>query len=210
MPRTTTRPFIIAAALIALAFSQTAHAQILDLAFGGAPRTDGGQVVGISLNSHGQTLTSLGFYDHNDDGIATSYQLGLWDSTQTLVRTATVTPSSPLTDGFRYASIAPITLGTFSNPETFTIGVLLPENPDVWLDNATMILYFGFSGAGTGRYSGPIGTLVYPTTVDTGNNYYVVNANGPAPPVVPEPASAALIAIFATTFLSMSRRQKRT
>jgi hypothetical protein len=202
MLRTFTRQLLLSALVLTFAVSQS-HAQVADLAFGGSPRTDGGKVVGISLNSHGQTLTSLGFYDHNDDGIATSYQLGLWDSTQTLVRMATVTPSSPLTDGFRYASIAPITLGTFSMPETFTIGVVLPDNPaDVWLDGATMILTFGFSGAGTGQYSGPSGTLVYPSTVDTGNNYYVVNANGPAPPLVPEPATPILlftVALFAVT-----------
>jgi hypothetical protein len=208
MLRIFTRHFLLSAFVLTFAVSQS-HAQVADLVLGGSPRTDGGKVVGISLNSHGQTLTSLGFYDHNDDGIATSYQLGLWDSTQTLVRTATVTPSSPLTDGFRYASIAPITLGTFSLPETFTIGVVLPDNPaDIWLDSAIMILTAGFSGAGTGQYSGPSGTLIYPSTVDTGNNYYVVNANGPAPPLVPEPATAVVVTGFALAFAASIRRSR--
>jgi hypothetical protein len=186
-----------------LPLASDASAQILDLAFGGNVRNDGGRVVGISLNSFGTTLTSLGFYDHNDDGIAGTYQLGLWDSSQTLVRTATVTPASPLTDGFRYASIAPFTLGS---PETFTIGVLLPANPpDVWLDNAVMVLNVGYTGAGTGQFSAPTGSLIYPSTVDTGNNYYVVNANGPAPPVVPEPASIALVVIATFALLQRTR-----
>jgi hypothetical protein len=208
MLRTFTRQFLLSAFVLTFAVSQS-HAQVADLVFGGSPRTDGGKVVGISLNSYGQTLTTLGFYDHNDDGIATIYQLGLWDSTQTLVRTATVTPSSPLTNGFRYASIAPITLGTFSMPETFTIGVVMPDSPaDIWLDNATMILTFGFSGAGTGQYSGPSGTLVYPSTVDTNNNYYVVNANGPAPPLVPEPSTAIVATSFAFVLASSIRRSR--
>lgn len=210
MPHTSLRFLTLAAASVAvLVSSQISQAQILTLAFGGTARNDGGKVVGISLNSYGQTLTSLGFYDHNSDGIAGSYQLGLWDSTQTLVRTATVTPASPLTDGFRYASIAPITFGTLSDPEPFTIGVVLPENPaDIYLDSAVLVLNVGFTGAGTGQYSGPSGTLVYPSTLDS-SNYLVVNANGPAPPIVPEPMSVALAAVCAFTMISVRCRFKR-
>jgi hypothetical protein len=206
MIRTVTRLFTISALMLPFGIASSASAQILDLASGGNVRSDGGKVVGISLNSFGTTLTSLGFYDHDSDGISGTYQLGLWDASQTLVRTATVTPLSPLTDGFRYASIAPFTL---DNPETFTIGVLLPENPpDVWLGNASMILFVGYSGAGTGQFSGPSGTLVYPNNVDIGNNYYVVNANGPAPPLVPEPASIALVTLAALLGLTARRRTK--
>src|SRR6187455_3070970 len=152
MTRNITQILTNAAVLaIVLATTSYASAQILFLAGGGSPRTDGGKVVGISLNSGGQTITSLGFYDHNQDGIATSYQLGLWDASQNLLATATVTPSSPLTGDFRYAAISPVTIGSPSTPAAFTIGVLLPSNPaDVWLDNATLILATGFSGAGTG------------------------------------------------------------
>src|SRR5215218_1331012 len=152
MNRTIARFLICSAVLaIVIATASYASAQILPLAAGGTPRTDGGKVVGISLNSFGQTITSLGFYDHNQDGIATSYQLGLWDAGQNLLATATVTPSSPLTGDFRYAAISPITIGTPSTPAAFTIGVLLPLNPaDIWLDNATLIDFTGFSGPGTG------------------------------------------------------------
>src|SRR4051812_16658305 len=163
-------------AVLAIIFATTSYAsaQILFLAGGGSPRTDGGKVVGISLNSFGQTITSLGFYDHNQDGIATSYQLGLWDASQNLLATATVTPASPLTGDFRYAAISPITIGTPSTPAAFTIGVLLPLNPaDIWLDNATLIDFAGFSGAGTGQFSAPSGSLVYPSTLEP-SPYYVV------------------------------------
>src|SRR5215212_678529 len=157
MNRTITRFLSYAATLaICLAIASHASAQILVLASGGSPRTDGGKVVGISLNSFGQTITSLGFYDHNQDGIAASYQLGLWDASQNLLATTTVTPSSPLTGDFRYAAISPITIGSPSTPAAFTIGVLLPSSPsDIWLDNALLVLNFGFTGAGTGQYSAP-------------------------------------------------------
>src|SRR5437867_3056789 len=134
MARTLHR-LIAPASVIATILTVTSHAnaEIL-LGIGGSPRTDGGKVVGISLNSYGQTITSLGFYDYNQDGIATSYQLGLWDQFQNLLAAATVTPSSPLQGDFRYAAITPVTIGTLATPAAFTIGVLLPPNPpDIWL-----------------------------------------------------------------------------
>jgi hypothetical protein len=122
MMRTISCLKLLSALAALFALTSPADAQILDIdpCCGASLRTDGGKVVGISLNSYGNTITSLGFYDHNQDGILASYQLGLWDSSQTLVRTATVTPSSPLTGDFRYASVIPITLGTVAIPETFT------------------------------------------------------------------------------------------
>src|SRR3954467_3229014 len=122
------RAFTLLAALAAFAATSTnASAQIL-AGGGGSLRTDGGKVVGISLNSFGQTITSLGFYDHNQNGINASYQLGLWGASQNLLPTATVTPSSPPPGDFRYAAISPVTIGTPSIPAAFTIGVLLPQN----------------------------------------------------------------------------------
>ncbi len=203
MSRTITHNLTRVAALaLILATASHASAQVIFLATGGAPRTDGGKVVGVSLNSYGQTITSLGFYDFGQDGIAANYQVGLWDASQNLLASATVTPSSPLTGDFRYAAISPVTIGTPSTPATFTIGVLLPPNPaDIWLDNATLILNVGFTGAGTGQESPPTGSLIYPQTIGA-SPYYVVNANGPAP--IPEPTTLALLTL--ATSLAFPRR----
>jgi PEP-CTERM motif-containing protein len=201
------RVLAFTAIFLCLIVAQNAAAQIVFLGAGGSPRTDGGKVVGISLNSFGQTITSLGFYDHNQDGISGNYQLGLWDASQNLLATATVTPSSPLTGDFRYAAINPVTIGTFANPQSFTIGVLLPPNPsDIWLDNALLTLFFGYTGAGTGQFSGPSGTLVYPANIDS-TAYYVVNANGPAPPV-PEPSTMAIASLAAAIGMLAARRRR--
>jgi hypothetical protein len=179
----------------------SARGSILDLVFGGSPRSDGGKMVGISLTSFGKTFTSLGFYDHNQDGIAATYQLGLWDASQNLLATTTVSPSSPLIGQFRYGVIPAVTIGTFANPQPFTIGVLLqPVQTDVWLDSATLALYAGYAGAGTGQFLNS-GTLAYPTTLDA-SNYFVVNANG----IVPEPATVALVAAGAGAMLGRRRR----
>lgn len=168
-------------------------------------RTDGGKVVGVSFNSLGQTISSLGFYDHGGDGLAASYQLGLWDSSQSLIATATVTPSSPLIGDFRYAPITPVTLGSFALPASFTIGALLPPvMNDVWLDGGIPVLGVGYTGAGTGQFlTSP--TLVYPTTFDS-SAYYVVNA-GPVVQV-PEPAVASLAVCCGAAIIAVRRRAR--
>jgi hypothetical protein len=77
---------------------------------------------------------------------------------------------------------------------------------DVWLDNATLILTIGYTGAGTGQFSGPSGTLVYPSNFDD-LGYFVVNANGPAPPYVPEPASVAIAWLAIAGFVAVRHRR---
>ena len=185
--------------------ASAARAQVIQAYFG-APtptqRTDGGQVVGVSFTSFGGTISSLGFFDFGSDGLAASYQVGLWDASQNLIDSVTITPTSPLYNEFRYEAITPVTIGTFANPQSFTIGALLPPDlSDVWLSNVFVILQAGFAGAGTGQYTSPSASLVYPATTDT-TNYIVVNANGP----VPEPGSLALLGTPAAWFMARRRR----
>jgi hypothetical protein len=190
---------------LALLSAAQVHAQALWSQMNGTPRTDGGKVVGISLNSYGQTISSLGFYD-SGDGLSTSYTVGLWDGSLNLIATADVTPSSPLIGDFRYANITPVTIGTFANPQSFTIAALLPASmPDVWLDNCIQTLGAGYAGAGTGQYLAS-GSLVYPSTFDTGNSYYVVNAS---PQVVPEPATLSLLVSGGCLLLLRARASLR-
>ena len=191
-------------AIALLAPAPTVRSQAIFNLSGGNSRTDGGKVVGVTLNSFGQTISALGMYD-SGDGLATSYTLGLWDASQTLVASAVVGPGSPLVGDFRYANITPVTIGTFAVPQPFTIGVLLPASmPDVWLDQALLTLGSGYSGAGTGQYT-ISGSLVFPSTIDTGNSYYVVNA-GPA--VVPEPGSLSLLAAGVSLLVIRQRRRR--
>lgn len=196
---------MLGAAALCAFMASFANGEVIGGYFGGTQRTDGGQVVGASFNSFGATFSSLGFFDFGQDGLAASYQVGLWDSSQNLLASATVTPSSPLIGDFRYASISPITIGTFANPQTFTIGALLPASmPDVWLQASGLVLNVGFTGAGTGQFT-PSGSLVYPTSFDN-SPYYVVNAGGP----IPEPSTLAL---FGLSLLGLavvrSRRVRR-
>jgi hypothetical protein len=152
-------------------------------------RTDGGIVAGNSFGTASfgtYTINSLGFVDVGNDGIAGSYQVGIWDASQTLLASTTVTPSSPLINGFRYAPITPVNL---PNNSTFTIGALLPTNPsDPWLEAQFLVLGAGYTGAGFGQFQ-PSATLVYPGTL-VNNSYVVVNASDV---IVPEPGSLGLL-----------------
>ena len=114
-----------------------AQAEVL-FPIGGTTRTDGGIVAGNTFTAFfGQTFNSLGFIDVGSDGIAGSYDVGLWDSSQTLLASATVTPSSPLINGFRYAAI-PAT--TIPSGQTFTIAAVLPASPaDPWMENSLLV-----------------------------------------------------------------------
>jgi hypothetical protein len=193
----------ITAGLLLLA--PTVRGQAIFSQTGGMTRSDGGKVVGVTLNSYGQTISSLGMYD-SGDGLSTSYTVGLWDSSQTLIASVLVTPGSTLVGDFRYENITPVTIGSFPNPQPFTIGVLLPSvMQDVWLDQATFTLGAGFAGAGDGQFT-VSGSLVFPSTIDTGNSYYVVNA-GPA--VIPEPATLALLGLGSTLWLLHRRKGVR-
>src|SRR5262249_6354940 len=116
-----------------------------------------------------------------------------------------VTPTSPLIGDFRYASITPVTLGSFASPETFTIGAVLPADlADVWLDHVNLNLGAGFTGAGTGQFT-PGVSLVYPATLDS-SPYLVVNATDI---VVPEPSALALSVTGLAGLLAIARRKRQ-
>jgi hypothetical protein len=193
---------VIGVVLALFATTCVSHAQVIFAYFGGNQRTDGGIVAGNTFTTFSpQTFNSLGFIDVGDDGLVGSYQVGLWDSSQNLLASTTVTPSAPLTSGFRYASIPP----TLVPAGTFTVGALLPASPaDPWIDNTTLVLGAGFAGAGTGQYVSS-GSLVYPTTTDSGNVYAVANASQAV--VTPEPVGAVSLIMCAMAGGLLRRRR---
>jgi hypothetical protein len=57
------------------------------------------------------SVSALGFYDANQDGLTTSHAVGIFDvETCTLLASTTVMPSDPLEGFFRFHDIAPIVL----------------------------------------------------------------------------------------------------
>ena len=73
------------------------------------------------------TVTALGVWDENGDGLSDTHQVGIWTSPGgTLVVSTTVTSADSLTDGFRYASITPTVLAAGS----YVVGSYMPTSDD--------------------------------------------------------------------------------
>jgi hypothetical protein len=80
-----------------------------DELFGSINSTD--QTIGFSFTANGNlTVTALGVWEFNSAPLLQSHEVGLWNSTGTLVASATVLTSSPITDSSAYVDIAPVTL----------------------------------------------------------------------------------------------------
>ena len=95
-------------------------------------------------------LEKLGVYDHNQDGLAASAPVGLWNSAGTLLAQTTVTNSDPLTGVFRFHALAsPVTLvagqtyyiGALANnvDETAEDGPNFTENALIHFDSARFV-----------------------------------------------------------------------
>jgi hypothetical protein len=167
----------------------------------GTATFQGGRVVGsIFTASTTQTFNSVGFIDVNasgnpnagPDGLVSGYQVGIWlVSTQTLLASAWVTPTSPLGafENFRYTQIPTVTIPA---GQQFVVAALLPASPlDAWLVNDSHTNSVGIVGAGSGRFEIG-GTIVYPTQIG-GAVYSVANASSAIP--VPEPTAATLLSL---------------
>jgi hypothetical protein len=181
--------------------------------------SQGGRTVGSILTATtAKTFNSLGFVDVNPsclqcgpDGLLGSYQVGIWlVSTQTLLASAWVQPSSPLgapMDGsfmFRWASIPTVTIPA---GQQFIIAALLPASPlDAYFINDVHVNDVGIVGPGTGRFEIG-GTLSYPSqTVSPFAVYSVANASTL---FLPEPTAATSI-LFGLTGLAAFRRHRRS
>ena len=130
------------------------------------------------------TVTDLGYYDHNADGLAQSHDVGIFTDMGALLFSATVTPADLLDGLFRYTSIAPQTLMA----GTYRIGGFRADGTDPVVSNAT-----GFVTAADvshlGGYFNLSGALAFPNTAVGGAfepsifgpNFKFETASVPAP-----------------------------
>jgi hypothetical protein len=150
------------------------------------------------------SVTNLGIFDDSLNGLADRYQVGIWNSSGTLLGTATVLSGTadPLVNQFRYASLSggPITLAA---GQTFEIGALYLDGNDGLI----------FPGGATGFASAPFitfdqssfiagGTLSDPTSsLGTEPSYFGPNFEAVAAvTATPEPSSLIL---FGTSILGL-------
>ncbi|MGZ5001700.1 MAG: hypothetical protein ACXWBM_00755 [Chthoniobacterales bacterium] len=158
------------------------------------------------------TLTALGLWDPNGgSGFALSHQVTLWTSAgvqqaQTSIPAGT---GATLTDGFRYASIAPLVLAAGSY--TIAASYSTQSGGDAFIDQASSITTAsGISYVGSRSLSGngfPPTDFFFRSNSYFGPNFQFTTT----PSAVPEPASTgtllllSVMASFALKFLATRR-----
>lgn len=156
--------------------------------------------------------TWLGVFDSDRDGLASSAQVGIWDSTgQELVSVAIPSGADTFLDGyFRYVPIASVSLLA---GRTYTIGAYSTTDP-------ASSFKAGQGGTGTVNgdlnllravYSSSTGRLSLPSTLDApGGAYLGANFRMMAAPV-PEPETFQMLALglLAITGVAALRRRRQ-
>ena len=115
--------------------------------FGDSPNS----MVGWSFNlANTITVTSLGYFDADSDGLFEAHRVGIWDNNGSLLLESTVQAGTvdPLLDGFRYNSSL---VGTpLLGPGDYVIGGLSPTPlGDPFLRNAGQMTEPGITWTGT-------------------------------------------------------------
>lgn len=166
--------------------------------------------------SHDIVLTSLGVWDHDADGLSDQHQVGIWDSTHTLISQTTVPSGTSGTlvqnstlGGFRFVNVAPTTLtaGTYViGAEWFGVGSPDPDDT----------IFSPFSNSFSTAPQVTLGTRLFtdfqgfvePTNT-IGGNGFGPNFQFDAVSSVPEPSSAALFGLGALGMAVVGARRRR-
>lgn len=153
------------------------------------------------------TVTGLGYFDANSDGLSDAYPVGIFDTSGNLLTSATVPAGTggTLLDGFRFVP-ASLVLG----PGTYEIGAYYAS---IDLDN----FLFGESGSVTipgltlGSAFTEMGNSLAYTVINAGNPSFATQGYfGPNFTVssVPEPTTLALAGLGGLAALVVARRRK--
>lgn len=128
--------------------------------------------------------SELGFYDDGNDGLAVGHPVGLWDSSGSLVATATVSAGTgpKLASGFRWAMLTtPLLLPSNA---TYRIGALVNAS-DKWRDangGATLDTSIVSATWASRHDNGGSSTLTYPFNGFAANGFIAPNAGFTANP----------------------------
>jgi len=148
------------------------------------------------LSNATASVTSLGFFDNNSDGLSEAHQVGIFGPGQTLLGMVTIQSgtNAPLHDGVRWAALAtPITLA----PDTqYMLATTVQEDGDrINASNPWQVTFApGFSLTQSGFTEGFGGSaLVYPD-LPTSGMFYGFGADFQMT-MVPEPGTMTLLGL---------------
>ncbi len=149
------------------------------------------------------TVSSLGFFDWDQDGLAQTHDIGIWTTTGTLLTSAAVSGADPLDGAFRYSGISDLDLVAGNNyvigGYNYTVddavrsdvgGMNITTSPDISIVDGRWIGGLAFPVNSTGS------PVVYPPTVAF---QYTL--------AVPEPASAGSAVVL--LLFMLCRKQNR-
>lgn len=147
-------------------------------------------------------VNELAFYDDGENGLADSHEIGIWNSSGTLVASGTVLAgtASPLVDQFREVAVS-ATLGAGD----YFIGALFVDGNDpVWFPGSSLT---DFSSAPGITYDGATfaggGSLADPTTADSSPGFFGADFSFSS---TPEPSSVALLGTLLVAVLFAFRK----
>jgi protein with PEP-CTERM/exosortase system signal len=146
-------------------------------------------------------VTNLGLWDAANDGLATSHVVNIWTSTGTLVAQTNI-PSgagAPLTDGFRFVSIAPVLLSAGS----YTIGGFYSAFSDDFASGASTITTASevvFNGS-----RAELGFVFPPQPGDDPNSYFGPNFQF----TVPTPDSGSTVSLLGCALLGLTALRRK-
>lgn len=145
------------------------------------------------------TVTQLGFYDSNKDGLTERHEIGIYDSLGTLLVSGIVGPGDTLVSWFRMTNVAPTVLaaGNGYRIAATTGGEDYTWDPTGFVTDPRVQFV-------TDRYTSS-GSLVFPEFSSEVTGWFGPNfATGAA---VPEPSTYAMLG-SAIAALAMLRRRK--
>jgi hypothetical protein len=157
----------------------------------------------FTVGSQAVTVTALGVYDSNQDGLIASHAVGIWSSGSLIGNTVVPAGTGATLQGsYRYGGITTLTL---SANTTYTIGAFF-ASPSTGYDPigtlGTWSFDPAFSAAVPYYYSGDPSTFMEPTTGYAASELWAANMLFT---VVPEPSSLILTA--ASGLLILRRRR---
>jgi hypothetical protein len=171
------------------------------------------------------TVTNLGVFDYQDNGLGETHAVGIFDKSGALLASTSVSAgtANPLDDHFRYAAIAPLKL---TAGQTYTIAALyltlsdvigyaniggISANPDIGLPGFSA--RYALTGA-TDLYF-PTDTVLASAPFYIGPNFLYTITNSPSigaqtPSAAPLPPSLLLLGSGLVGLGLLGRRRKRS